>query len=67
MVKTPDEAAAKYRAGIEAFGGADQYIKCGAEKGRGFLAVAECLERAKKVKLTTDLMVSKYKAAARIG
>jgi len=66
MVKTVEQAAAKYKAGIEAFGGAEQYIKCGAKKGEGFLAVAECLESAKKTKLTTELMVSKYKAAARV-
>jgi len=67
MVKTAEEAAKKYRAGIEAFGGAEQYITCGKEKGKGFLAVAECLEKARVVKLTTDLMVSKYRAAARIS
>jgi len=43
-----------------------QYITCGKEKDKGFLAVAECLEKAKVVKLTTDLMVRKYKAAARL-
>jgi hypothetical protein len=66
MVKTAAQAAAKYKAGIEAFGGAAQYIECGKKKGEGFLAVAECLESAKATKLTTDLMVSKYKAAARV-
>lgn len=64
MVKTADQAAERYRIGIEAFGGASTYITCGANKGRGFLAVAKCLEDAKKVKLTTEQMVSKYRAAA---
>ena len=67
MVKTADQAAKRYRIGIEGFGGASQYITCGKKKGAGFLAVAECLEDAKAVKLTTDLMVSKYKAAAVIA
>jgi len=66
MVLSPEKAAEKYRTGISAFGGAEQYIACGKEKDKGFLAVAECLERAKAVKLTTDTMVSKYRAAARL-
>lgn len=64
MVKTADQAAERYRLGVEAFGGAAQYVACGAEKGRGFLAVAKCLEDAKKTRLTTEMMVMKYKAAA---
>ncbi|MEM3846559.1 MAG: hypothetical protein QXU98_12765 [Candidatus Parvarchaeota archaeon] len=64
MVKTADQAAEAYRRGIEAFGGAEVYKKCGDRKGEGFLAVAKCLEDAKKTALTTDMMVSKYRAAA---
>jgi len=64
MTKTADQAAERYRLGVESFGGAAQYIACGKEKGRGFLAVAKCLEDAKKTRLTTELMVAKYRAAA---
>lgn len=64
MVKTADEAARRYELGLNAFGGADTYIKCGQRKNAGFLAVAKCLEDAKKVSLTTANMVTKYKAAA---
>ena len=64
MVKTPDQAAERYRVGIEAFGGAATYSSCGQKKGSGFLAVAKCLEDAKKSHLTTEQMVSKYRAAA---
>jgi len=64
MVKSAEEAAARYRLGIQAFGGAQQYIACGQNKGRGFLAVAKCLEDAKKTHLTTESMVEKYRAAA---
>jgi len=64
MVKSADQAAERYRIGVEAFGGAAQYITCGQEKGRGFLAVAKCLEDAKRTRLTTDQMVAKYRAAA---
>ncbi len=64
MVKTASEAGARYRVGLEAFGGAQQYLACGAQKGRGFLAVAKCLEDAKKSALTTEHMVQKYMAAA---
>jgi len=66
MVLSAEKAAEKYRTGVEAFGGAAQYISCGREKDKGFLAVAECLEKAKATKLTTDMMVSKYRAAARL-
>ena len=55
MVMTPEQAAEKYRTGITAFGGAAQYQTCGARKAEGFLAVARCLEEAKKVALTTDI------------
>ena len=41
MVKTPEQAAEKYRTGITAFGGAAQYSSCGLQKGAGFLAVAK--------------------------
>lgn len=64
MVKTAEEAASRYELGLTNFGGADVYIKCGQRKASGFLAVAKCLEDAKKVSLTTQNMVSKYKAAA---
>jgi hypothetical protein len=64
MVKTAQEAGARYRVGIETFGGAQQYSTCGAQKGQGFLAVAKCLEDAKKAALTTENMVKKYMAAA---
>jgi hypothetical protein len=64
MVLTADQAAAKYKRGIEGFGGADTYKSCGQHKGEGFLAVAKCLADAKQSKLTTDLMVSKYRASA---
>lgn len=64
MVKTADQAASKYKTGVEAFGGADQYKACGQKKGDGFLAVAKCMEDAKKTRLTTDQMVSKYRDAA---
>lgn len=64
MVKSADEAAARYELGITQFGGADTYINCGKRKTNGFLAVAKCLEDAKRVSLTTANMVSKYKAAA---
>jgi len=64
MVKTADQAAARYRVGIEAFGGAETYKSCGDKKGAGFLAVASCLAAAKKEKLTTDQMVTKYRASA---
>lgn len=64
MVKSADEAARRYELGITNFGGADTYITCGARKDSGFLAVAKCLEDAKKVSLTTANMVSKYRASA---
>lgn len=64
MVKSADEAARRYELGVTNFGGADVYIACGKRKGDGFLAVAKCLEDAKKVSLTTANMVSKYRAAA---
>lgn len=64
MVLTADQAAAKYKMGIDTFGGAQKYIECGQRKGEGFLAVAQCLANAKQSRLTTDMMVTKYKAAA---
>lgn len=64
MVKTAEQAAEAYKRGIEFFGGAETYKRCGERKGEGFLAVAKCLEDAKKSALTTDMMVSKYRAAA---
>lgn len=64
MVLTADQAAANYKRGVEAFGGASVYKACGDKKGSGFLAVAKCLHDAKVSALTTDMMVSKYKAAA---
>lgn len=64
MVVSAERAAEKYRTGVEAFGGADQYISCGKRRTEGFLAVAQCLEDAKAVKLTTSMMVEKYRAAA---
>ena len=64
MVKSADEAAKNYRTGVEMFGGADQYEKCGDKSGEGFLAVAKCLHDAKKAKMTTDSMVEKYRKAA---
>ena len=64
MVKSAEEAARRYQLGIETFGGAETYIQCGQRKGSGFLAVAKCLEDAKKASLTTSNMVTKYKAAA---
>lgn len=59
-----DEAGQRYQRGVENFGGADQYVSCGAKKGGGFLAVAKCLEDAKKAKLTTANMVQRYVQAA---
>jgi hypothetical protein len=64
MVKSADEAARRYELGITNFGGADTYVACGKRKDSGFLAVAKCLEDAKKVSLTTANMVSKYRASA---
>lgn len=64
MVKTAAQAAENYRRGVDAFGGAQTYATCGERKGSGFLAVASCLAAAKKSHLTTDMMVSKYQAAA---
>ena len=55
MVVSADQAAEAYRRGIEGFGGASTYIECGRRRDQGFLAVAKCLEDAKKVALTTDL------------
>jgi hypothetical protein len=64
MVATADQAANAYRLGVDGFGGAAQYVNCGAQKSGGFLAVAKCLADAKKSHLTTDLMVQKYRAKA---
>jgi len=64
MVVSKEKAGSKYKTGIETFGGASQYKTCGKKKSEGFLAVAKCLEDAKKEKLTTSNMVKKYKAAA---
>ena len=64
MVKTAEQAAEKYRTGVTAFGGAAQYLSCGTRKAEGFLNVAKCLEDAKKVALTTDMMVEKYRKSA---
>lgn len=64
MVMTAQEAGRKYQTGVEIFGGYDVYRRCGENKGRGFLAVASCLEAAKKVSMTTANMVAKYMAAA---
>lgn len=64
MVKTAAQAAENYRRGVDAFGGAETYKNCGERKGSGFLAVSACLSAAKKSHLTTDMMVSKYQAAA---
>jgi len=64
MVVSASVAADRYRRGIEGFGGARQYLECGKRREQGFLAVAQCLEDAKEERLTTDLMVSKYEAAA---
>ena len=61
MVKTPAQSAERYRLGIVTFGGAEQYIICGKEKSKGFLAVAKCLEDAKKTRLIIDMMVTKHK------
>lgn len=65
MVKTKEQAAAAYRRGVDNFG-VENYAKCGNERGRGFLAVAKCLEDAKRTSLTLDSMVSKYTAAAEL-
>ena len=67
MVVRPGVAARRYRRGIEGIGGASTYKSCGKRKGRGFLAVAECLESAKEERLTTDMMVRHYRQAARAG
>lgn len=61
---TAAEAGQKYRTGIETFGGAEVYVRCGQMKGRGFLAVAGCLEQAKRAALTVENMVTKYMKAA---
>jgi len=63
MVMTADEAARKYRVGVETFG-VENYKRCGEMKGRGFLAVAGCLEAAKKAALSLENMVAKYRSAA---
>jgi len=63
MVMTAAEAGRKYRTGVETFG-VDNYKRCGEMKGRGFLAVADCLHAAKKAALTLENMVTKYMAAA---
>ena len=60
-----DWAAKRYEEGIERIGGAETYVKCGEEKSKGFLAVAECLHEAKSTALSTKTMVDRYKAAAR--
>jgi hypothetical protein len=67
MVKSAQQAAERYRIGVEAFGGYGQYSQCGQAKGQGFLAVAACLEAAKKTRGSTEQMVSKYMAAATSG
>ena len=67
MVKTAQQAAARYRLGVETFGGYQQYAQCGQQKGQGFLAVAKCLEDAKKTRGSTETMVAKYTAAATGG
>jgi hypothetical protein len=64
MVKSADQAAARYELGVNGFGGYEQYRSCGANSGQGFLAVAKCLQDAKKTRGSTQLMVSKYRAAA---
>lgn len=64
MVLSETEAAERYRSGIEAFGGASQYVACGKKRGAGFLAVAKCLEDAKAERLTTESMVERYRKAA---
>ena len=64
MVLSADDAAKRYREGVEAIGGAATYIECGRRKGAGFLAVAACLESKRVEKLTTDEMVRRYKEAA---
>lgn len=63
MVKSADQAAAAYRRGVDNFG-VENYKTCGDRKTQGFLAVAQCLEDAKRVSLTLDGMTAKYKAAA---
>ncbi len=67
MVKSAEQAAARYRLGVESFGGYATYSGCGAQRGSGFLAVAKCLEDAKKTKGSTEMMVAKYRAAATGG
>ena len=64
MVKSAQEAARNYGRGIKEFGGAQQYLSCGQNKGQGFLAVASCLESAKAEQLTTQSMVQRYQDAA---
>lgn len=62
-VRGDDWVIERYRRGIERFGGADVYIKCGREKIHGFLAVADCLHEAKLLNLTTENMVERYMEA----
>ncbi|MGB9815655.1 MAG: hypothetical protein ACPLVI_06885 [Thermoplasmata archaeon] len=65
MVVSKDVAAEHYRIGImEKMGGYDTYKNCGAKKNEGFLAVAKCLEDARKTKMDTEKMVALYKAKA---
>ena len=67
MTVSANVAARRYRRGIRGIGGASTYKKCGRRKGQGFLAVASCLESAKREKLTTDMMVRHYRQAATGG
>ncbi|MGC9079753.1 MAG: hypothetical protein ACP5G1_03395 [Nanopusillaceae archaeon] len=65
MVVTREKAAENYRIGIvEKMGGYETYKNCGARKNEGFLAVAKCLEDARKTAMSTEKMVELYKAKA---
>lgn len=63
MVLSKAKTVEKYKRAIDLLGGYDAYAKCGAEKDKGFLAVAKCM-RGLKIKIGTAGMVAKYEAAA---
>ncbi len=62
-VRSASQAAANYRSGVEAIGGAAKYYECGGRKGSGFLAVAACLNAAKQT-AGLDKWITRYTQAA---
>lgn len=64
VIKSVEATVQAYSRGIAAFG-VENYAACGAQKERGFLAVAACLhERKRQRMLTLDGMVTAYRNAA---